>query len=205
MKTLKLFLFAAALFMAVAAQAQLSVNVNFGSPPMWGPVGYSEVHYYYLPDVEAYYDVPASMFIYQVGGVWVHRTYLPTRYRNYDLYSGYKVVMNDYHGNRPYSHYNDDRHHYAKGYRGPAQRSIGERPSRTGEYHGNANNHNLGYGNNGNHGNGNNGNHGNGNNGNHGNGNNGNHGKSNNGNHGNGNNGDNDNGNNGNHGNGKNK
>ena len=197
--------------MAVSTQAQVSVNVNLGSPPMWGPVGYSEARYYYLPDVEAYYDVPSSMFIYQSGGVWVHRTYLPTRYRNYDLYSGYKVVMNDYHGGRPYSHYNDDRHNYARGYRGPEQHSIGERPSRgnSGSYN-NIDRHaykeishgkyNYNKSNNGNHGNGNNGNHGNGNNGNHGNGNNGNHGKSNNGNHGN-----NDKGNNGNHGNGKNK
>ena len=195
MKTLKLFLIVMALFLAVATQAQVSVNVNFGSPPMWGPVGYSEAQYYYLPDVEAYYDVPSSMFIYQSGGVWVHRTYLPTRYRNYDLYGGYKVVMTDYHGNTPYTHFREHRHNYARGYRGPAQHNIGTRPS-----NGNPGSYNkidrhaykeLSHGKY---------NPGNGNNGNHGNGNNGNHGKSNNGNHGN-----NDKGNNGNHGNGKNK
>ncbi len=119
-----------ALLLAVATQAQVSVNVNIGSPPMWGPAGYSEVQYYYLPDVEAYYDVPSSNFIYLERGTWVHRTYLPTRYRNYDLYHGYKVVLTDYHGNTPYIHYKDHKYKYAKGYHGPAQKNIGERPAK---------------------------------------------------------------------------
>jgi len=185
MKTLKLFLFVTALFLAVTTQAQVSVNVNLGSPPQWGPVGYSEARYYYLPDVEAYYDVPSSMFIYLDRGIWVHRTYLPTRYRNYDLYNGYKVVMTDYHGNTPYSHYREHRSQYARGYRGPEQRNIGERPDRgnSGSYNHTSrrtynqyNRQENEHRDNGNHGNGNNGKHGNGNNGNHGNGNNGNQG-----------------------------
>jgi hypothetical protein len=130
MKTLKVLSFVIALFLVSSLNAQVSVNVNIGSPPMWGPVGYSNVQYYYLPDVEAYYDVPSSMFIYQSGGVWVHRTYLPTRYRHYDLYRGYKVVMTDYHGSKPYYHHNDYRVRYAKGYHGPAQKNIGARPAK---------------------------------------------------------------------------
>lgn len=117
-----------ALLLAGSLQAQVSVNVNIGSPPQWGPVGYSNVQYYYLPDVEAYYDVPSSRFIYYDGGVWVHRTYLPGRYRNYDLYKGYKVVMTDYRGNTPYIHFKQHKVKYAKGYRGQAQKNIGERP-----------------------------------------------------------------------------
>ena len=130
MKTLKLIFLGIVLFFASTLQAQVSVNVNIGSPPMWGPVGYSDVHYYYLPDVEAYYDVNASMFIYFEGGNWIHRSNLPGRYRNYDLYGGYKVVMNDYHGNRPYDNFREHKGKYRKGYRGPSQRSIGQRPGR---------------------------------------------------------------------------
>ena len=131
MKTLKSLVIVMAMFLAGTSQAQVSVNVNIGAPPMWGPVGYSGVQYYYLPDVEAYYDVPSSMFIYQSGGVWIHRTYLPTRYRNYDLYNGYKVVMTDYHGSRPYYHHSDYKVRYAKGYRGPAQKNIGSKPGKS--------------------------------------------------------------------------
>lgn len=130
MKALKIIVIGMALFLAGTVQAQVSVSVNFGSPPPWGPAGYTEVRYYYLPDVEAYYDVPSSMFIYYNGVTWVHRTYLPSRYRNYDLYGGYKVVMTDYCGNAPYTHHKEYKKKYAKGYHGDAQRTIGERPGR---------------------------------------------------------------------------
>ncbi len=116
------------LCMAGTTQAQISLNINVGTPPPWGPVGYTEVRYYYLPDVHAYYDVQSSMFIYYGGGRWIHRTYLPSRYRNYDLYNGYKVVMSDYHGDAPYIHYKEHKVKYRKGYHGEHQRTIGERP-----------------------------------------------------------------------------
>ena len=130
MKTLKVIGFGIALFFAgtVQTQAQVSLHINIGSPPQWGPEGYTEERYYYLPDVEAYYDVQTSMFIYFGNGVWIHRSYLPERYRNYDLYGGYKVVMTDYHGNHPYFHFREHKMKYAKGYRGHEQRNIGHRP-----------------------------------------------------------------------------
>ena len=128
MKALKFIVIGVLLSMAIPTQAQISVHLNLGTPPQWGPIGYSQARYYYLPDVEAYYDVQSSMFIYMSGGAWVHRAYLPERYRDYDLYGGYKVVMNGYRGNRPYENFNDYRTRYARGYRGQAQRSIGQRP-----------------------------------------------------------------------------
>lgn len=130
MKSLKLFIIAIVLFIAGNAQAQISVNVNIGTPPTWGPAGYSDVQYYYLPDVEAYYDINSSMFIYLNGGIWVHRRSLPSRYSNYDLYRGYKVVLTDYRGNAPYSHFKNHKFKYAKGYHGPEQRTTGERHDR---------------------------------------------------------------------------
>lgn len=130
MKTLKLLSIAALVLLSYSAKAQISVSVNFGSPPLWGPVGYTEARYYYLPDVEAYYDVQSSMFIYFGGGQWISRASLPRRYRNYDLYNGYKVVMTDYRGDAPYRNFNEHKMKYYKGYRGESQRTIGERPGR---------------------------------------------------------------------------
>src|SRR5688572_7819384 len=118
------------LLISNTGRAQVAVSVNAGSPPPWGPVGYTEVRYYYLPDVQAYYDVHSSRFIYYNGRAWVHRTYLPSRYKSYDLYSGYKVVLTDYRGNAPYTNHNVYKVKYAKGYRGEAQRTIGERPAK---------------------------------------------------------------------------
>jgi len=130
MKAFRFAIIGMILFFASAGQAQVSVNVNIGTPPPWGPVGYSQVRYYYLPDVEAYYDVQSAMFIYYGGGVWVHRAYLPSRYKNYDLYHGYKVVMKDYHGNAPYAHFKDHKMKYGKGYHGGMQKTIGEKPGK---------------------------------------------------------------------------
>lgn len=130
MKKIKLLVFGIMLMLAASAQSQLSVTVNIGTPPAWGPAGYNDVRYYYLPDIETYYDVQSSMFIYISDHRWVRRSYLPPRYRNYDLYRSYKVVMNDYHGNSPYSNFKEHRMKYARGYRGSAQRNIGERNNR---------------------------------------------------------------------------
>jgi len=130
MRTIKLFVFVIALFLAGSTQAQLSVHFNIGAPPMWGPAGYEQARYYYLPDVEAYYDVQSSMFIYYEGRNWVHRSYLPGRYKNYDLYGGYKVVMKDYRGNTPYSNFNEYKKKYARGSNRQMQKTIGERPGK---------------------------------------------------------------------------
>ncbi|OFX20930.1 MAG: hypothetical protein A2033_19660 [Bacteroidetes bacterium GWA2_31_9] len=130
MKALKLIVIALMISLANILQAQVSVNINISPPPPWGPVGYTEVQYYYLPDVEAYYDVHTSMFIYLSGGAWIHRVHLPHHYRNYDLYGGYKIVLNDYHGNSPYNHFNDHKMKYAKGYKGNPQKTIGQKPGK---------------------------------------------------------------------------
>lgn len=130
MKALKLVVLGILLFFAISGQAQISVNVNLGTPPQWGPAGYTNVQYYYLPDVEAYYDVPSSQFIYLNGGTWVRRANLPGKYRNYDLYNGYKVVMTDYRGNAPYAHFKDYKVKYAKGYKGHPQKNIGQKPGK---------------------------------------------------------------------------
>lgn len=77
MKAVKLFILGAALLFATNLEAQISVSLNISSPPLWGPVGYADVRYYYLPDIESYYDVNSSMFIYLNAGNWVHRKSLP--------------------------------------------------------------------------------------------------------------------------------
>src|SRR4051812_4026665 len=128
MKTLKLITLGVFLFTSGLVHSQVSVNVNIGTPPLWGPVGYSNVEFYYLPDVEAYYDIRTTEFIYFHGGVWSRSRYLPGAYRNYDLYNGYKVVLNDYHGSKPYTHFKDHKVKYHKGYKGNPQKTIGKNP-----------------------------------------------------------------------------
>lgn len=143
MKTLKIVVIGIMmLFASNSMTAQVSINVNLGVQPYWGPVGYESVDYYYLPDIEAYYDIRATQFIFLSRGNWVRSRYLPRQYRNYDLDHGYKVVLNNYHGSRPYSNYKYDKVKYHKGYKGAPQRSIGRRESNLKDYdnHGNKGN-----------------------------------------------------------------
>jgi hypothetical protein len=77
------------------ASAQISLNINIGSQPEWGPVGYDHADYYYLPDIDAYYDINAHQYVYYDNNVWVHGGVLPPRFGNYDVYHSYKVVVNE--------------------------------------------------------------------------------------------------------------
>jgi len=114
---MKKIIFAAALIFSCMliktadAQVQFSLGINIGSQPDWGPVGYDRVNYYYLPDIDAYYDVPAHQYVYYQNNVWIHSVNLPVRYRNYDVYNGYKVVVNE---RNPWERNNVYRVRYAK-------------------------------------------------------------------------------------------
>ncbi|NBL65139.1 hypothetical protein GV828_08005 [Flavobacterium sp. NST-5] len=115
MKTLQYFSFLFLLLLANETNAQVSVNINVGGRPDWGLAGFRNVNYYYLPDIQTYYDLKTSNFIYIKNGRWTRSRNLPIRYRNYDLYNGYKVVITDYNGNRPYNYFNRHRVKYHRG------------------------------------------------------------------------------------------
>ena len=112
MKTTKLIMLVTLLVTAFSTKAQVTVNVNIGPPPVWAPAAPAEVRYYYLPDIEVYYDVPAHNYIYLNGGKWCHSAALPSRYRGYDLYHGQTVYLNDYRGNTPYTYYREHKEKY---------------------------------------------------------------------------------------------
>jgi len=88
-------LFGCLSFKAADAQVTISAGFNIGDQPEWGPVGYDHAQYYYMPEIGAYYDVPAHQYVYYENNVWVHRRMLPPRYRNWDRYHGYKAVINE--------------------------------------------------------------------------------------------------------------
>ena len=103
------------LLATISIKAQVSVNVNVGSKPEWAPVVASDVEYYYLPDIDSYYDIRNGQFISLNNGKWIRARNLPSRYRNYDLYKGNTVVLNDYRGKSPYTKYKFHKVKYYKG------------------------------------------------------------------------------------------
>jgi len=93
-----------------SAQVHVGVNFNIGTQPVWGPTGYDYVQYYYMPDIEVYYDVPHHRYYYFDHGRWIGRATLPRRYRDRDLYHTYKVVINE---REPWRHHETYRAKYA--------------------------------------------------------------------------------------------
>ena len=71
----------------------VSVNINIGRQPAWGPVGYDYVDYYYFPDINCYFNVNLNLFYFLDRGRWIGARYLPFAYSSYDLYGMYKVVL----------------------------------------------------------------------------------------------------------------
>lgn len=104
MKTLK-YLVLGLLLHFSTANAQVSVNVNLGTPPVWAPANPVKVQYYYLPEIDSYYDVPSKKFIYIRNGVWVRSVNLPGRYKNHKLRGSKIIYLTDYKGNAPYKYH----------------------------------------------------------------------------------------------------
>ncbi|WP_183568075.1 hypothetical protein [Mucilaginibacter sp. SP1R1] len=102
------------------ASAQISLSINIGSQPEWGPTGYDHADYYYMPDIDSYYDINAHQYVYFNNNVWVHSNGLPPRYSNYDVYHGYKVVVNQ---PTPWVHNDVIRRKYVS-YRGRTNQTI---------------------------------------------------------------------------------
>lgn len=97
----------AAVLVSATTIAQVSVrpNSNIASQPLWGPAGHDHARYYYLPDIESYYDVSRKQYYYYEGGRWVGSSQLPARYSWFNHFKSYKVVINEptpYHQHKKY-------------------------------------------------------------------------------------------------------
>jgi hypothetical protein len=115
---------------SVHAQVAVRLNLNIGNQPVWGPTGYDHVEYYYLPDIETYYNVSQHRFYYFEGGRWISRSHLPSRYHDYDFYNSYKVVVNE---REPYRNHKTYRDQYSS-YKGRHDQQL-IRDSRDSRYY----------------------------------------------------------------------
>ena len=122
----KAFLFALGTAIAFAAapttsHAQVGVNVQIGNPT-WGPVAPAGTQYYYVPEIDGYYDLQARNYVVQRNGRWARYNSLP----GYDPRNFHPVVV-DYRGRQPWDQYRD---HHARYYRqgpqpGPGRSDFG--------------------------------------------------------------------------------
>jgi len=93
------------------SHAQMNNGNNIITQPLWGPVGYDYVEYYYIPDIDAYYNVPGAQYVYLEKKHWMMVKDLPMRYKNFNFYGAHKVVMNE---PKPYMNYRANKIKYAE-------------------------------------------------------------------------------------------
>ena len=96
-----------ALAAAPAAHAQVSVNIG---PPSWGPAVPAGSQYYYIPETNGFYDVPARQYVVRRDGRWVRTNSLS----GYNTANFHPVIM-DYVGAEPWSRYDEYRNRYPRG------------------------------------------------------------------------------------------
>ncbi len=95
-----------ALAAAPAAQAQVNLNVNIGRPA-WGPAVPQGAQYYYIPEIDGYYDLYAQQYIVLRNGQWLPVAALS----GYDPYRFHPVVL-DYRGRQPWAYVGAHRDRY---------------------------------------------------------------------------------------------
>ena len=62
--------------------------------PAWAPPYSPGVRYYYLPDIETYYDLSTQEFVYLYDGQWCFSLNLPPMYADFDLNDCFSIALN---------------------------------------------------------------------------------------------------------------
>ena len=117
-KLILIIVFLSGISIAKTAVAQTKIKNNILIQPLWGPAGYDYVEYYFIPDIDLYYNVPKHKFIYNQNGRWIRRSYLSA---TYNLYNCNKVVINE---TKPYLHHKENKRNYSSSDKHLTQLSI---------------------------------------------------------------------------------
>lgn len=96
-KTAALGLLSALAFAATPAQAQINININTAPPVVVGAP--ANAQYYYIPEANAYYDVPARRYLVQRKGKWARYE----RLEGYDARNFHPQYI-DYRGAEPWTY-----------------------------------------------------------------------------------------------------
>ncbi len=62
--------------------------------PHWAPPYHQGARYYYIPDIETYFDIATGDFIFLYNGRWSYSRQLPSIYATFDLDNCFTVVLN---------------------------------------------------------------------------------------------------------------
>jgi hypothetical protein len=112
----------------VCSSESLQAQVRQYANPTWAPAYYPGVRYYYIPDIETYYDLSNQDFVYLDNGQWLFSYGLPSIYSGFDLFNAYIIAL-DLDVFQPWMHHqfylsNYPRYYYRGFYRGNEYANI---------------------------------------------------------------------------------
>ena len=83
--------------------------------PVWAPPYYPGVRYYYLPDIETYYDLESQEFVYLNDGQWNFSPECPFISTGFDLNNCFAIAL-DINVYQPWMHHHYYISHYPRYY-----------------------------------------------------------------------------------------
>ncbi|MDN3656595.1 hypothetical protein QWZ08_13200 [Ferruginibacter paludis] len=114
LKKLTLVAMSAILSGGCSTPSYIAAGVQY-SNPSWAPPYSEGVRYYYLPDIEVYYDLSDPEFIYLDNGQWSFSPLLPPIYAGYDLFNSF-VISLQWNVYQPWMHHQYYVAHYPRYY-----------------------------------------------------------------------------------------
>ena len=104
---------------------------GYTAPPTWAQNYDTDnpVNYYYLPDIESYYDLRNREFVYLENGSWRFSTSLPLIYASFDLNNCF-IVKLDNTVHEPWMHFHYYVAHYPRYYYKSYDRDRSDNPDR---------------------------------------------------------------------------
>ena len=122
MKKFSLIILSALMLLITAntakAQVGVGLSVHIGTPPVWAPAAYAHsARYYYIPEMDCYYDAVRGGYFYNNGSSWDFSVGVPFGFHDYDVAHFHHVFVN-YYGARPYAYFGTRRYAYVQQYHG---------------------------------------------------------------------------------------
>lgn len=115
--SIKMFKVVSFIAMMIGCTVAYVPTIDNPQVPQWAPSynNTSNAQYYYLPDIEVYYDIVNHDFVYLENNQWMFSNVLPPSYDWYDLNSCYTVVL-DARVHEPWKHFSYYVSHYPRYY-----------------------------------------------------------------------------------------
>lgn len=108
------------LFVSMFTAGNLYGNTSQATPggfenPQWAPPYSEGVRYYYLPDIETYYDIESQEFVYLYDGQWCFSRECPSVNTGFDLSNCFTIAL-DMNVYQPWMHHHYYVSHYPRYY-----------------------------------------------------------------------------------------